>query len=111
MERGECCGAGPATWRDPAFPGHDDWSMLGAGGCGAAAVHVDATPVRFDTPISGDLLERLTWRNRRGQTRGLKYVADGRLERSVSLQGFYRLTPESAEELGAVLGERCDAVL
>ena len=38
MERRDCCGSAPATWRDPAFPGHDDWSMLGAGGCGAAAV-------------------------------------------------------------------------
>ncbi|CAM5387239.1 hypothetical protein STENM223S_01854 [Streptomyces tendae] len=73
--------------------------MLGAEGCGADAVHVDATPVRFDTPVPGELLARLTWRNRRGQTRQLKYVVDGRLENSVSLQGFYRLTPESATEL------------
>ncbi|WP_267007685.1 hypothetical protein [Streptomyces sp. NBC_00154] len=77
--------------------------MLGAGGCGAQAVHVDATPVRFDVPVSGELLTRLTWRNRRGQTRGLKYVVDGRLERSISLQGFYRLTPEAADELAEVV--------
>lgn len=76
--------------------------MLGADGCGATAVHVDATPVRFDVPIPGHLLERLTWRNRVSKTRGLKYVADGRLERSVSLNGFYRLTPESADELAAL---------
>jgi len=50
-ERLDCCGTAPATWQDPAFPGHGDWSMLGAGGCGAAPVHVDATPVRFDIPI------------------------------------------------------------
>ncbi|WP_329252334.1 hypothetical protein OG223_24165 [Streptomyces sp. NBC_01478] len=98
-ERRECCGTGPATWQDPAFPGHGDWSMLGADGCGAAAVHVDATPVRFDLPLPGELLARLTWRNRRGQTRGLKHIVDGRLERAVGLQGFYRLTPESADEL------------
>ncbi|MGW1761363.1 hypothetical protein [Streptomyces mirabilis] len=103
-ERRDCCGTAPETWQDPAFPGHGDWSMLGAGGCGAAAVHVDATPVRFDTPIPGNLLAGLTWRNRRGQTRGLKYVVDGRLERSASLQGFYRLTPESADELAKVVG-------
>jgi hypothetical protein len=78
--------------------------MLGAGGCGAMAVHVDATPVRFDLPIPGDLLGRLTWCNRRGRTRGLKYVVDGRLERSISLQGFYRLTSESAGELAEVVG-------
>ncbi|MGR4879486.1 hypothetical protein ACIPUC_08650 [Streptomyces sp. LARHCF249] len=102
-ERRDCCGIAPAAWDDPAYPGHDDWSMLGAGGCGAQAVHVDATPVRFDVPISGELLARLAWRNRRGQTRGLKYVVDGRLERSISLQGFYRLTPEAAGELAEVV--------
>ncbi|MFJ9646515.1 hypothetical protein [Streptomyces sp. NPDC101206] len=102
-ERRDCCGTDPATWDDPAYPGHDDWSMLGAGGCGAQAVHVDATPVRFDVPISSELLARLTWRNRRGQTRTLKYVVDGRLERSISLQGFYRLTPEAAGELARVV--------
>ncbi|GGX76450.1 hypothetical protein [Streptomyces fructofermentans] len=103
-ERRDCCGAAPATWQDPAFPGHDDWSMLGAGGCGAAPVHVDAPPVRFDVPVPGDLLAELTWRNRRGKTRGLKYVVDGRLQHSISLQGFYRLTPESAEALADLVG-------
>lgn len=104
MERRDCCGTAPATWQDPAYPGHGDWSMLGAAGCGAAAVHVDATPVRFDMPIPRELLARLVRRNRRGQTRALKYVVDGRLERSVSLQGFYRLTSESADELAALVG-------
>lgn len=103
MERHGCCGTAPATWQDPSFPGHDDWSMLGAGGCGATAVHVDATPVRFDTQIPGDLLPTLTWRNGRGKTRSLKYVVDGRLERSVSLQGFYRLTTESADALAELV--------
>ncbi|MFE4601736.1 hypothetical protein ACFRKE_12860 [Kitasatospora indigofera] len=102
-DRRDCCGTAPATWQDPAFPGHEDWSMLGSGGCGAMAVHVDATPVRLDRPVPGDLLGRLTWQNRRGRTRGLKYVVDGRLEHSVSLQGFYRLTPGSADELAAVV--------
>ncbi|WP_235437730.1 hypothetical protein [Kitasatospora griseola] len=49
------------------------------------------------------MLHRLAWRNRRGRTRGLKYLVDGRLEHSVSLQGFYRLTPGSADELAAVV--------
>ncbi|MER7957760.1 hypothetical protein [Streptomyces sp. NPDC096030] len=103
MEHGACCGTPAVTWQDPRFPGHDDWSMLGAGGCGATAVHVDATPVRFDTPVPGALLPALTWRNARGKTRHLKYVVDGRLERSVSLQGFYRLTPESAHALAELV--------
>ncbi|MFC8454026.1 hypothetical protein [Kitasatospora sp. NPDC057223] len=104
MERQDCCGAAPATWQDSGFPGHGDWSMLGADDCGATAVHVDATPVRFDVPVPGELLERLTWQNRRGQTRVLKHVVDGRLERSISLQGFYRLTSESADELAELVG-------
>ncbi|SDK19296.1 hypothetical protein [Streptomyces indicus] len=103
MERQPCCGTPPATWQDPKHPGHDAWEMLGADGCGASPVHVEGTPVRFDQPIPGELLERLTWRNRRGQTRVLKYVQDGLLERSISLQGFYRLTPESADELAALV--------
>lgn len=103
-ERRECCGATPESWEDPSFPGHGDWSALGAGGCGASAVHVESTPVRFDTPIPGDLLARLTWRNRRGKTRNLKFVVDGRLEHSTGLQGFYRLAPESADELAKVVG-------
>ncbi|MFI6938577.1 hypothetical protein ACIBI4_04845 [Streptomyces sp. NPDC050418] len=102
-QRRSCCGAEPATWQDPAHPGHHEWAMLGAEGCGADAVHVDGTAVRFDLPIPGELLERLTWRNRRGHTRVLKYVEDGLLERSISLQGFYRLTEESADELAALV--------
>ncbi|MFJ5711421.1 hypothetical protein [Streptomyces sp. NPDC093105] len=102
-ERSACCGAEPAAWGDPSHPGHEDWAMLGAHGCGATAVHVDATPVRFDVPIPGELLTVLTWRNRRGRTRQAKYVVDGRLERSISLQGFYRLAPESAAALGELV--------
>ncbi|WP_258397759.1 hypothetical protein [Micromonospora noduli] len=102
-QRRACCGAAPATWRDPAYPGHDDWAMLGAGGCGASPAHVEATPIRFDVAVPGELLGALTWRNRRGEQRTLKYVVDGRLERSVSLQGVYRLTDESAAQLGALL--------
>jgi hypothetical protein len=101
-QRRECCGTAPATWRDPAYPGHNDWAMLGAHGCGATPVHVDATPVRFDITIPGDLLGTLTWRNRRGDTRAVKHLVNGRLERSISLQGLYRLTPESTQTLTAL---------
>lgn len=99
----DCCGAAPTTWCDPAYPGHHAWAMLGAAGCGASPVHVEATPIRFDVAVPGDLLSTLTWRNRRGEQRTLKYVVKGRLERSVSLQGVYCLTDESAARLGALL--------
>jgi hypothetical protein len=103
-ERRGCCGPSPATGEDPAYSGHSDWSALGTDGCGAEAVHVEATPIRFDMAVPGELLQRLTWRNRRGKTRCLKYVVDGRLMNSVSLQGFYRLTPEAAGELAEIVG-------
>ncbi|QLQ36553.1 hypothetical protein [Micromonospora robiginosa] len=102
-QRRDCCGTAPTTWRDPSYPGHATWAMLGANGCGASPVHVEATPIRFDVTIPGDLLGALTWRNRHGEERTLKYVVNGRLERSVSLQGVYRLTDESAARLGALL--------
>lgn len=95
-ERGRCCGA------EPEVPGHDEWWMLGAGGCGASAVHVESTPIRFDAPVPGHLLAELTWRNRRGVTRNLKHVEDGFLVHSLGLQGFYRVTPETAELLAGV---------
>ncbi|MEU3556076.1 hypothetical protein [Streptomyces fragilis] len=103
-ERGACCGTPPTGWQDQAHPGHHDWWMLGADGCGSEPVHVDATPVRFDLPVPGDLLATLTWRNLKGRTRRLKHVTDGLLENSIGIQGFYRLTPESAADLAALVG-------
>ncbi|EEP70602.1 hypothetical protein MCAG_00929 [Micromonospora sp. ATCC 39149] len=93
----------PVVAPHPSYPGHDAWAMLGANGCGASPVHVEATPIRFDVAVPGDLLNALTWRNRRGEQRTLKYVVNGRLERSLSIQGVYRLTDESAAQLGALL--------
>jgi hypothetical protein len=77
--------------------------MLGAAGCGAGPVHVEATSIRLNVAVPGDLFGGLTWRNRRGEQRTLMYVVNGRLERSVSLQGVHRLTDESPARLGAVL--------
>ncbi|MGW1227757.1 hypothetical protein [Streptomyces sp. NPDC001478] len=66
-------------------------------------------PYGSTRPVPGALLPGLTWRNARGRTRSLKYVVDGRLENSIGLQGFYRLTPESAEApAGIVEGARRD---
>ncbi|MFF5217836.1 hypothetical protein [Micromonospora sp. NPDC000442] len=102
-QRQDCCGTAPATWSDHACPGHTDWAMLGAARCGASPVHIEATPVRFDIAVPGDMLSTLTWRNRSGEQRNLKYVVNGRLERSVSLQGIYGLAEDSAARLGTLL--------
>ena len=98
-----CCGPLPAGWADPAYRGHPGWDMLGAHGCGAAPVHVDATPIRFDVTVPGDLLATLTWQNGRGVTRTLKHVVDGRLKSAISLQGVYRLPDDSAAALAELL--------
>ncbi|MFD9723622.1 hypothetical protein [Streptomyces sp. NPDC059072] len=55
-------------------------------------------PPAFDTVVPPDLLERLTFTSRRGE-RTLKYVEEGRLMRSVSVQGIHRLAAGSAAEL------------
>ncbi|GAA2714718.1 hypothetical protein [Actinoplanes palleronii] len=99
-----CCGALPAFWADPAYQGHPGWDdALGAGRCGAAPVHVDATPIRFDVTVPGELLPTLTWRNAKGVTRTPKHVVDGRLTNSMSIQGVYRLTEGSAADLSALI--------
>jgi hypothetical protein len=102
-QRRYCCGLEPATYRDPAFPGHADWAMLGARDCGAAPVHVAATPVRFDVPVPREMLERFTFRGRQG-IRSLKHLTDGRLTSAVGLLGFYRLTDETAADLAGLAG-------
>ncbi|MFF6901635.1 hypothetical protein [Streptomyces hydrogenans] len=55
--------------------------------------------------VPGDVLERLTFTSRRGE-RTLRFVEDGRLTRSIGLQGVYRLAPASAEELRRLVAER-----
>ena len=74
------------------------WRPLKGGCITEVVLGPPGTPIRFDAPVSGELLERLTFTSRRGE-RQLKYVEDGRLLRSVSLEGIYRLAPDSADIL------------
>lgn len=91
---------------------HDDdynkllyWRTLKTGFVTEVLLGPPGSPLSFDTVVPGDLLERLTFTSRRGE-RNLKYVEDGRLLRSVSLQGVYRLAPGSAAELRRLVGDR-----
>ncbi len=60
------------------------------------AVADECTMIRFDRALPGELLSTLRFGSKRGE-RGLKYVEDGLLKRTISLQGgVYRLSPESA---------------
>ncbi|MDX2650548.1 hypothetical protein PV341_44790 [Streptomyces sp. PA03-1a] len=75
-----------------------DWSPLEGGCVSEVLVGPPGTPLDFGTTVPGELLERLTYRSRRAERR-LRFVEDGRLMRSVGLQGVYRLAPGSAAEL------------
>ncbi|MEU7070054.1 hypothetical protein AB0B30_04175 [Streptomyces narbonensis] len=75
-----------------------DWRLLKAGCVTEVLLGPPGAPLSFDTVVPGDLLERLTYTSRRGE-RVLKHVEDGRLLRSASVQGIYRLRADSAEEL------------
>ncbi|UUU31913.1 hypothetical protein JIX56_19525 [Streptomyces sp. CA-210063] len=80
------------------------WKPLKAGCVSEVLVGPPGTPLTFNRPVPGDLLGRLTYRSRRGE-RQIKHVVDGELLRAVSVHGIYRLAPQSAEELRAVLND------
>jgi hypothetical protein len=69
------------------------------------ALGEQGTPIRLDVAAPGELVERLRFRSRRRE-RGIKHVENGRIKRVISLQGIYRLAPESAEALEALLARR-----
>jgi hypothetical protein len=58
----------------------------------------EGTAIRLNLKVPPDLLERLRFRSQRRE-RGLKYVEAGRLTRAISIQGIYRLSEQSAEEI------------
>jgi hypothetical protein len=81
-----------------------DWSPLEGGCVSEVVLGRPGSPLDFGTTVPGELLERLTFRSRRAERR-LRHVEDGRLLRSVSLQGVYRLAPDSAAELDRLVDE------
>jgi hypothetical protein len=67
--------------------------VIGAGGTG----------IMLDRPMPGEILQRLTYRPRRGP-RPVRHVSDdGLLLHSISVQGIYRLAGSSAADLEAIL--------
>lgn len=65
----------------------------------------EGTPIRFDVPVPGEALAELRFVSKKGE-RSLKHVEDGKLLRSASLEGLYRLAPESARTLTSLLDEQ-----
>ena len=83
---------------DEDYAGLIHWRPLKSGCINEVVLGPPGSPLRFDRPLPGEHLQHLTFTSRRGE-RKLKYVEDGRLLRALSLQGIYRLTPESADVL------------
>ncbi|MEU4094501.1 hypothetical protein [Streptomyces sp. NPDC026673] len=81
-----------------------DWSPLEGGCVSEVVLGRPGSALDFGTTVPGELLERLTFRSRRAERR-LRHVEDGRLMRSVGLQGVYRLAPDSAAELDRLVDE------
>ena len=78
---------------DALCPGEADEVVLAA----------DATPIRLDLKVPVEALAALRWRSPRRPERAIKHLsADGRIERTVSLQGIYRLTTAGGALLGAL---------
>jgi hypothetical protein len=63
----------------------------------------DGTPMRLDLPVPSDMLVRLRYRSRRKERDLQKYLRDGRMVQSLGVQGIYRLSEASAEELSALV--------
>lgn len=62
----------------------------------------DGTPIRFDVGVPSAILESIRFTAQRG-IRPIRYVVDGKLERTISIQGVYRLTAESAAAFDQLL--------
>ncbi|MFE0642797.1 hypothetical protein ACFW2Y_14460 [Streptomyces sp. NPDC058877] len=78
------------------------WKPLKAGCVSEVLVGPPGTPLDFGTAVPGDVLSTLTYRSRRSE-RQIKHVVDGELRSAVSVHGIYRLAPESAEALEALV--------
>ncbi len=93
-----------------------DWAMETLGGylsarpllrylshtCTDEVITGEGTLLHFDRPLPSVMLQRLRYRSKRGD-RPLKHVENGRLKRSIGLQGIYRLSPESARDFEQVV--------
>lgn len=60
------------------------------------------TTIRFDMAVPQEMLERWRFQSQK-QERGLKFIIDGKLTRTISLQGVYHLSAESAQDLAKLL--------
>lgn len=82
------------------YPG---WGFLAPTCTTEIVIGTEGTRVHLDRPVPGEVLKRLTYRPRRGP-RGVKHVSEeGRLTKSLSVQGIYRLAESSAADFDDIL--------
>lgn len=92
------------TTAEPWVAAHPDDAKLRLHGCGSELLVGDGQgkPLRFDRAFSGPQLEMWTFDGTDGP-RPLKFLEKGRLKKTMSLQGVYRVTEKTAEIIGKVL--------
>jgi len=84
---------------------HPEVDAFCPGEADEVVVASEASPTRLDVAVPHDSVKALRWQPRRKPARPIKHLApDGRIERSISLQGIYRLAPDSADLLQSLIG-------
>lgn len=79
------------------------WRFLAPTCTSEVVIGHQGTGVLLDRPLPGQILQRLTYRPRRGP-RPVRHVSeDGRLVHPSGVQGIYRLAESSAADLEAIL--------
>ena len=79
-----------------------DWRFLAPTCTDEVLIGMDGTAPRSDLVVPPEMLTRLTFRSQRGERR-LRHIKGGELTSSIGLQGIYRLTPPSAEDLAGLV--------
>ena len=100
---------------EPAFVRLERWiaadpaiAALCPGEADEVIVAGDATPITLDAVVPPSSVQDLRWQSGRRPERPIKHLdGDGRITRTISLQGIYRLTAGSA----SILEEALDRVL
>ena len=92
---------GRAFWQLAIWlPKHPDVNAFCPGEATEVVVAGDSVPVQLDRIVPAGIVKALRWQSGRRPERPIKHLSpDGRIERSISLQGIYRLTEESADLL------------
>lgn len=65
-------------------------------------IGTDGTPIRLDRPVPAPFLANLTYQSAKGP-RKPNYVEGGKVLKTNSFQGLYRLTPDSVDRLELLL--------